>query len=88
MLIPPLPIEEAHKVILEKGSNIVALSDLDPFPDELELPILLKVKDDISTDEIMPAGARVLPYRSNIPKISEYTFEIVDPTYAQCARAQ
>ena len=71
MFIPPLSIEEARNVVLEKGSNIVALPNLDPFPDELELPILLKVKDDISTDEIMPAGARVLPYRSNIPKISE-----------------
>jgi aconitate hydratase len=88
MLIPPLRIEEAYKVVLEKGSNIVALPDLDPFPDELELPVLLKVKDDISTDEIMPAGARVLPYRSNIPRISEYTFEIVDPTYAKRAFAQ
>lgn len=88
MLIPPSPIEEARHVVLEEGSNIVALPDLDPFPDELELPILLKVKDDISTDEIMPAGARVLPYRSNIPKISEYAFEIVDPTYAKRALAQ
>jgi len=88
MLIPPLAIEEARNVVLEKGLNIVALPNLDPFPDELELPILLKVKDDISTDEIMPAGARVLPYRSNIPKISEYAFEIVDPTYAKRARAQ
>jgi aconitate hydratase len=88
MLIPPLPMEGARNVVLEKGSNIVALPDLDPFPDELELPILLKVGDDISTDEIMPAGARVLPYRSNIPKISEYTFEIVDPAYAKRALAQ
>lgn len=88
MLIPPLPIEEARNVVLEKGSNIVSLPDLDPYPDELELPILLKVRDDISTDEIMPAGARVLPYRSNIPKISEYAFEIVDPTYAKRALAQ
>jgi len=88
MLIPPLSIEEAYNVVLEKGSNIVVLPDLDPFPDELELPILLKVGDDISTDEIMPAGARVLPYRSNIPKISEYAFEIVDPTYAKRALIQ
>jgi aconitate hydratase len=88
MWIPPLPVEEAHHVKLEEGSNIVALPDLDPFPDELELPILLKVKDGISTDEIMPAGARVLPYRSNIPKISEFAFEIVDPTYAKRALTQ
>jgi aconitate hydratase len=88
MLIPPLPIDEARNIVLEKGSNIVALPHLDPFPDVLELPIMLKVQDDISTDEIMPAGARVLPYRSNIPKISEYAFEIVDPTYAKRTLAQ
>jgi aconitate hydratase len=81
MLIPPLPLDEAAKVELVKGPNIQALPPLDVLPDRLELPILLKVGDDISTDEIMPAGARVLPYRSNIPKISEFTFESIDPTY-------
>ena len=81
MLIPPLPVEEAVKVELVKGPNIQSLPPLDLLPDRLELPILLKVGDNISTDEIMPAGARVLPYRSNIPKISEFVFEIVDPTY-------
>jgi aconitate hydratase len=81
-------MEEARHVVLEEGSNIVALPELDPFPDKLELPILLKVKDNISTDEIMPAGARVLPYRSNIPKISEFAFEIIDRTYAKRALAQ
>jgi aconitate hydratase len=55
------------------------------LPDKFETPILLKVGDDISTDEIMPAGARVLPYRSNIPRISEFVYEIVDPTYTQRA---
>ncbi len=88
MLIPPLPIEEARHVVLEEGSNIVALPELDPFPNKLEVPILLKVNDNISTDEIMPAGARVLPYRSNIPKISEFAFEIIDPTYAKRALAE
>jgi aconitate hydratase len=88
MFISPLPPEEAKGVILQQGANIVALPDLDPFPDNMELPVLLKVGDDISTDEIMPAGARVLPYRSNIPKISEYAFEITDPTYAKRAAEQ
>ncbi len=86
MFVPPLPEEEAIKIELVKGPNIQTLPPLDYLPDRLELPILLKVGDDISTDEIMPAGARVLPYRSNIPKISEFVFEIVDPTYA--TRAQ
>jgi len=85
MLVAPLPEAEARKVELVKGPNIASLPELDPLPDTLELPILLKVGDDISTDEIMPAGARVLPYRSNIPKISEFVYEIVDPTYAERA---
>ena len=85
MLIPPLPVEEATKVELVKGPNIQTLPPLDLLPDRLELPILLKVGNNISTDEIMPAGARVLPYRSNIPKISEFVFEVVDPTYPKRA---
>ena len=85
MLVAPLPAAEARKVKLVKGPNIASLPILDPLPDKLELPILLKVSDDISTDEIMPAGTRVLPYRSNIPKISEFVYEIVDPTYTQRA---
>jgi aconitate hydratase len=81
MLIPPLSEEEAQQVQIVKGPNIQALPPLDALPDNLELPILLKVGDNISTDEIMPAGARVLPYRSNIPKMSEYVFEFIDPDY-------
>ena len=81
MLVPPLPVEEASRVELVKGPNIQTLPPLDRLPDRLEMPILLKVGDNISTDEIMPAGARVLPYRSNIPKISEFVFENIDPTY-------
>ena len=85
MLLPPLPIEEAREVELVKGPNIASLPELDPLPDSLELPVLLLVGDDVSTDEIMPAGARVLPYRSNIPKISEFVYDVIDPTYAEAA---
>lgn len=81
MLTPPLPQEEAQQVEIVKGPNIQTLPPLDVLPDILRLPILLKVGDNISTDEIMPAGARVLPYRSNIPKMSEYVFEFIDPDY-------
>ncbi|MGH7664498.1 MAG: aconitate hydratase [Gemmatimonadaceae bacterium] len=81
MLVAPLPEKEARTVELVKGPNIDVLPEFDPLPDALELPVLLKVGDDISTDEIMPAGSRVLPFRSNIPKISEFVFESVDPTY-------
>jgi aconitate hydratase len=85
LLLVPLPIDEAAKVELVIGPNIQSLPPLDILPDRLELPILLKVGDNISTDEIMPAGARVLPYRSNIPKISQFVFEAVDPTYPKRA---
>lgn len=88
MFVPPLPEEEAIQVELVKGPNIQALPAMDMLPDRLEMPILLKVGDNISTDEIMPAGARVLPYRSNIPKISEFVFENIDPTYDRRALAR
>ncbi len=85
MLVAPIPLEEALKVRLEKGPNIDTLPMFDPMPDRFERPVLLKVGDDISTDEIMPAGARVLPYRSNIPKIAEFSFDMVDVTYPKRA---
>jgi aconitate hydratase len=58
MLLPPLRLEDAHKVKIVKGPNIASLPDLTPPPDALELPILLKLGDNISTDTISPAGAR------------------------------
>ncbi|MGH8932301.1 MAG: aconitate hydratase [Egibacteraceae bacterium] len=86
MLEAPLPVERAREVALVKGPNIAALPDFDGLPDELEVPVLLKVADNISTDEIMPAGQRVLPFRSNIPKISEFVFSQVDESYVERAR--
>jgi aconitate hydratase len=80
-LSAPLPAEEGREVELVKGPNIKSLPEFDPLPDALELPVLLKVGGDVSTDEIMPAGARVLPYRSNIPKISEFCFDMIDESY-------
>ena len=79
MLVPPAKHDEI--VELEKGPNIRPLPAFDSLPDTLEGPVLLKVSDDVSTDEIMPAGARVLPYRSNIPEISKFTFSQIDETY-------
>jgi aconitate hydratase len=84
---PPLAAEEARKVKLVKGPNIEALPELDPLPENFKLPVLLKLKDNVSTDEIMPAGARILPYRSNIPKISEFVFERIDDTYPTRTKA-
>ncbi|NLZ97234.1 MAG: aconitate hydratase, partial [Micrococcus sp.] len=82
MLLPPLPEAEAREVELVKGTNIKSLPEFDKLPDDIDVPVLLRVGDDVSTDEIMPAGSRVLPYRSNIPKIAEFTYIQVDETYA------
>ena len=86
MFMPPVPPEEALQVTIEKGPNIASLPTFEPLPDEIEVPVLLKVTDDISTDEIMPPGLRVLPFRSNIPRIAEFSFDRLDPTYAARAR--
>jgi len=81
MLEGPLPPEEASHVELVKGENISSLPAFPSLTDRIEAPVILVVGDDISTDEILPAGARVLPYRSNIPKLAEFTFDQVDGTY-------
>ncbi|SFF82185.1 aconitase [Halobacillus alkaliphilus] len=81
LLDDPLPYEEAKEVELVKGPNIASIPKMDELPNDMELPILLKMGNDISTDEILAGGARVLPYRSNLPEISKFTFEIVDETY-------
>jgi aconitate hydratase len=83
MLVPPAP--EGEKFNLEKGPNIKHLPQLEPLSETLQGPVLLKVGDDISTDEIMPAGAKVLPFRSNIPAISRFVFSQIDETYYEKA---
>ncbi|HEY3470877.1 MAG TPA: aconitate hydratase [Amycolatopsis sp.] len=84
MLEPP-PAESADHTELVKGRNIASLPDFPPLPDRVEAPVVLKAGDDVSTDEILPAGARVLPYRSNIPKLAEFTFGQIDESYADRA---
>jgi aconitate hydratase len=86
MLEAPLPPEEAAQVELVKGENISTLPDFDPLPDRLEVGVAIVVDDDVSTDTILPAGARVLPFRSNIPKLAEFCFGQVDQDYPDRAR--
>ncbi len=86
MLVPPLPEEEAQKVELQKGPSIVSLPDFEPLPESLELPVLLKVGDDISTDEILPAGTRAMPLWSSVTGMSKYAFEGWDPSYPKRAQ--
>ena len=85
MIIPPLPPEQASNVEIIRGPNIKPLPDFPPLPDKLEGEILLKVGDNITTDHIMPAGAKILPLRSNIPEISKYVFSRVDENFASRA---
>ncbi|MGH8162651.1 MAG: aconitate hydratase, partial [Gammaproteobacteria bacterium] len=82
-LVPP--VKEGEQKELEKGPNIKPLPDFEPLPDEMSGPVLIKVGDDVSTDEIMPAGAEVLPFRSNIPGISRFVFRPLDESYPERA---
>jgi aconitate hydratase len=78
LLAPP---ESGEGIELEKGPNIKPLPSLEPLADIISGPVLLKMGDDISTDEIMPAGAQILPYRSNIPEISKYAFSRLEDSF-------
>ena len=81
MIIPPLPPEKAEKVEIIRGPNIKPLPEFPPLPEVLNGEVLLKVGDNITTDHIMPAGAKILPLRSNIPEISKYVYSGVDPDF-------
>jgi aconitate hydratase len=81
------PAEDGEAVALEKGPNIQPLSELDPLPETLSGPVLLKMGDNVSTDEILPAGARILPFRSNIPEISKFCFSRIDEGFFERAEA-
>ncbi|WP_411843807.1 aconitate hydratase [Salinicoccus sp. HZC-1] len=75
------PPEDGSEIELKKGPNISTIPDFDAIEDNFDLPVLLKMGDNISTDEILAGGSRVLPYRSNIQKISTFAFEGVDENY-------
>jgi aconitate hydratase len=84
MIIPPS--EKPEEVSVIRGPNIKPLPKKEPMPDTVKGDVLLKVGDNITTDHIMPAGAKVLPLRSNIPAISEFVFEKVDKDFAKRAK--
>jgi aconitate hydratase len=87
MLIAPLPAAEAAAVAIERGPNIKPCPAPTPIPDRAALPISLKAGDDVTTDDIMPAGAKVLPLRSNIPEIAKFVFARFDPEFWKRAQA-
>ena len=83
MLVPPAPAGEPVELV--KGPNIASLPPFELLPETLQGPVLIKLGDNISTDEILPAGDEVLPLRSNIPAISKFTFARIDETYYERA---
>ncbi|RBM22450.1 aconitate hydratase [Prauserella sp. PE36] len=86
MLVAPPPVEQARQQELVRGPNISGLPDFPPLPDTLDLPVLLRMGDNVSTDEISPAGAKALPFRSNVPQLAEFTFTRIDADYPERAR--
>ncbi|WP_136513543.1 aconitate hydratase [Geomonas edaphica] len=76
------PPEDGSGVEIVTGPNIVPFPEFEALPDSLEVEVIIKVGDNISTDTIMPAGNKVLPFRSNIPAISKFVFEQADPEFS------
>ncbi len=86
-VIPPLDEEAAKTAEVLKGPNIKPFPEMHALEDTISAEVILKVEDNITTDHIMPAGAKILPYRSNIPYLSKFCFEVVDSTFAERAKA-
>jgi aconitate hydratase len=81
------PPAHPEKLSIRMGPNIKLLPELEPMPDMLNLRVLLKAKDNVTTDDILPGGAKVLPLRSNLSTISEFVFALTAPAFAQKAKA-
>ena len=87
MIVPPADEADMDAVDIVRGPNIKPFPKTAPLPETVEAPVLLKVGDNITTDHIMPAGAKILPLRSNIPAISEHCFVRCDEEFpARCKK--
>lgn len=86
-ILPPADAEDAVSAQVLRGPNIKEFPKSKPFADELTAELVLKVEDNITTDHIMPAGAKILPYRSNIPFLSQFCFSVCDTTFPERAKA-
>ena len=84
-LLPPAPADKAGEVEVLRGPNIKSIPEGKALTDTIEAGLTLKVGDNITTDHIMPAGAKILPYRSNIPKLSEFCFAVCDESFSKRA---
>lgn len=85
-VIEPASVEESASVEVLRGPNIKKFPDARPQKNELTASLVLKVGDNITTDHIMPAGAKILPYRSNIPHLSQFCFGVCDTTFPSRAK--
>ena len=85
MLVPPAPASEAADVQILRGPNIKPFPEGKPLPESIKCECILKVGDNITTDHIMPAGAKILPYRSNIPYLSQFCFAVCDEEFPKRA---
>lgn len=81
LIVPPAPENEAAKVVIDRGPNIAPLPLFPPLPEKIEGEVMLALGDDVTTDDILPAGAHILALRANIPAISKYIFSNIDPLY-------
>lgn len=88
MIEPPATEEEAKDIEVVRGPNIKPFPKTSPLPEEISAKAILKVGDNITTDHIMPAGAKILPYRSNIPHLSQYCFAVCDETFPERIKAE
>ncbi len=88
MIEPPASPEEAKNVEVLRGPNIKPFPKTEPLPEDICAKAVLKVGDNITTDHIMPAGAKILPYRSNIPHLSQYCFAVCDETFSERIKAE
>lgn len=86
-VLAPAAADEAKALTVRMGPNIKKFPDARPQGDRLVADLTLKVGDNITTDHIMPAGAKILPYRSNIPYMSQFCFAVCDKTFAERAKA-
>ncbi len=84
----PASVEEAKNVVVERGPNIKPIPKGEAPAEDLKCELILKVGDNITTDHIMPAGAKILPYRSNVPKLSEFCFTVCDEKFPERAKAK
>jgi aconitate hydratase len=87
-VVPPLPPAEAQKVEVIRGPNIVPFPRLTPLPDTWRGEVWLKVGDNVTTDDILPAGSQILPLRSNLPAISQHAFTRLDPEFPRRVQAR